>query len=205
MLLAGHLTDSLGPAVGLALGLCAGIAVSIHIADLSRKARVLAWSLLGVGFAIGLTVAVTVASTTPTTSFAGVVNDPNVTSRALYLDLSSQLFLASPIFGNGLGTFASLGAADLYPHNIVAEIAGELGMAGLALLFAWFLLALRAAARSPLLMSLVVATAAFSLFSGSIAGNAEFWIFTGIAVAMTPLREAAGRRVDAPAVTVAAR
>ena len=163
-------------------------------------------AFLGVGFAIGATVAVTVASTaTPTTSFATVVNDPNVTSRALYLDLSSQLFVASPIFGNGLGTFASLGAADLYPHNIVAEIAGELGVAGLALLFAWFLLALRAAARSPLLMSLVVATAAFSLFSGSIAGNAEFWIFTGIAVAMTAIREAAGRRVAAPAVPVAAR
>ena len=121
MLLAGHLTDSLGPAVGLVLGLGAGIAVSIRIADLSRRARVLAWSLLGVGFAIGLTVAVTVASTTPTTSFATVVNDPNVTSRALYLDLSSQLFLASPIFGNGLGTFASLGAADLYPHNIAGR------------------------------------------------------------------------------------
>ena len=103
MLVAGYLTDSLGPAVGLVLGLGAGVAATIRLAELSRRQTVLAWSLLGVGLAIGLTVAVTVASTTSTSSIATVVNDPNVTSRALYLDLSSQLFAGSPVFGNGLG------------------------------------------------------------------------------------------------------
>ena len=127
MLVAGYLTDSLGPAVGLVLGLGAGVAATIRLAELSRRQMVLAWSLLGVGLAIGLTVAVTVASTTSTSSLATVVNDPNVTSRALYLDLSSQLFAGSPIFGNGLGAFAALGAADLYPHNMLAEVGAELG------------------------------------------------------------------------------
>ena len=88
---------------------------------------------------------------------------------------------------------------DVYPHNLVAEIAVELGSIGLLAMLAWFGLALRGAARSPVLVALVVATAVYSLFSGNLAGNAEFWMFSALAVAAFPIavRTRANQRWEA--------
>ena len=115
-----------------------------------------------------------------------VVDDPNVTSRASFLGAAASLFLQSPIFGVGIGGFAASGL-DLYPHNMIAEVAVELGSIGILLFLAWFILALRGAARSPMLVALVVATSVYALFSGSLAGNAEFWMFSALAVAKFPI------------------
>ena len=65
------------------------------------------------------------------------------------------MFLDAPLFGAGIGGFAGAGE---YPHNLVAEVAAELGFVGVLLLLLWFGLALRGAARSPVLVALVVST-----------------------------------------------
>ncbi len=118
---------------------------------------------------------------------AGVLNDPNTEARAGYLRVLGPLFLDAPLFGAGIGGFAAAGAGE-YPHNLVAEVAAELGFVGVLLLLFWFGLALRGAARSPVLVTLVVSTSVFSLFSGSLASNPEFWMSTALAVAMSPIR-----------------
>jgi hypothetical protein len=66
---------------------------------------------------------------------------------------------------------------------MVLEIAAEFGLVGLALFTAWVVLAIRGAVTSPVLAALLAATLLYTLFSGSIASNAEFWIFSAMAVA----------------------
>jgi O-antigen ligase len=183
LLVAGHQTDSLGPTVGLAAGIWVGFAETLRSADRSDRRVQLGWAVLVLTIGVGLAVVFGVIGTAGT-YLTSVVNDPNVTSRALFLDVAFRAFLASPLVGNGIGAFAATGLAE-YPHNIVLEIAAEMGIVGLACLLGWVVLAFRGAARSPLLLALLVASGTFALFSGSMAGNAEFWLFSGLAVAMT--------------------
>lgn len=196
MLLAGHLTDSLGPTLGLVIGAGFGAAEVIRTADATQRRSKIGWVLLGLVAGVVLTLSVAAAATADPSSLAPVADDPNVTSRAFFLETAARSFAASPIFGSGLGAFATTGLAE-YPHNVFAEVASELGVIGLALLIVWVAMALRGAAGSPLLVSLVVATTMFALFSGSLASNTEFWLFTGVAVAMTPLRQR--RAISSPA------
>ncbi|MEO5964886.1 MAG: O-antigen ligase family protein, partial [Candidatus Limnocylindrales bacterium] len=164
MLLAGYRTDSLGPTVGLVIGIALGVAEAIRTAPISRRRVWLSIGVLGAGTAFAVTLAVGAISLAPSAALAPIVDDPNITSRAEYLDIASRMFAGAPILGTGLGSFAAAGAADLYPHNLVAEVASELGVVGLALLAGWLALAIRGALRSPLLVALVAASSVFALF-----------------------------------------
>ena len=195
MLFAGYLTDSLGPAVGLVLGAGMGLAERIRLAGLSSRRTRLALAALGIGVAFGVTVVLAVVTSAAPASLTPIVGDPDVTSRARYLEVAGQMFAAAPVLGSGLGGFAAMGLADPYPHNLFAEVASELGLVGLALVLGWVALALRGAAQSPLLVALVVATSCFALFSGNVAGNTEFWMCTAVAVAMRPVRNRSARDV----------
>ncbi len=198
MLLAGHLTDSLGPTLGLFVGIVIGVAETIRTSAFTRRRARLGLAALAVVVAVAGMAGLAVAVSAPPAALAPIVGDPNVSSRAQYLGLAGGMFAASPVIGAGLGAFAALGAADPYPHNIVAEFGSELGIIGLALLVGWLILAVRGALGSPLLLALVGATAVFALFSGSLAGNLEFWMFSAAAVAMTPLRVRAPEHVLLP-------
>jgi O-antigen ligase len=134
---------------------------------------------------------------------SAVVNDPNVTGRAGFLDASLGLFLRSPFLGVGLGGFESTGLI-LYPHNLIAEIGAELGLAGLIALAAWLVLAVRGALGTPILVALLASTFVFALFSGSVASNTEFWLVSALAVAHLPARTRA-RSSTAASVTRPAR
>jgi O-antigen ligase len=123
-------------------------------------------------------------------ALAPITGDANVTARSDLLAATLPLFIASPVVGTGLGGYAVTGFENPYPHNLPIEIGVELGVLGLLALLAWWLLALRGAVGSPLLVALLVATSVFSLFSGDLAFNEAFWLFSGLAVAMVPL----GRR-----------
>jgi hypothetical protein len=186
MVAAGLLTVSLGPALGLVLGTLAGAAEILRCTYPSDRRSRAGWAALLVGTGIVLVVLLTVGLDTSSSALTTVINDPNVSSRATFLDASRSLFLKEPVLGIGFGGFAATGL-DLYPHNLIAEIAVELGSIGILALLAWLGLALRGAARSPLLVALVVATATYSLFSGNVAGNTEFWMFSGLAAAMVPI------------------
>lgn len=182
MILAGLTTVSLGPAVGLVVGSWAGVAEALRCAERRDRRVAVGWTvlLLLTGVAV-----VVVLSGALDPLLARVANDPNTTSRATFLAATGRLFLQAPLFGVGVGGFAAT-SLDFYPHNVIAEVASELGVVGLLCLLVWLGLALRGAARSPILVALVVATVVFSLFSGNLAGNVELWMFSALAVAMLP-------------------
>ena len=181
---AGVATVSLGPLLGLLAGAWTGAAVTLRDADRTRGPATPGWVALGLVSGAALVVVLGDALFGGDRSIVAmaVVNDPNVTGRAGFLQASLDLFSRSPFLGVGFGGFASTGLIE-YPHNLVAEVASELGLVGLVALAGWFAVAVRGAARSPLLAALLVATAVFSLFSGSVASNAEFWMFSALAVA----------------------
>jgi O-antigen ligase len=132
------------------------------------------------------------------------LRDPNNLSRPAFLLGAAQLFVASPLIGGGFGAFAATGF-DLYPHNLVAEVASELGLLGLLALAAWIVVALRASIHSAILTALFAATFVFSLVSGNIAGEAEFWFFSALAVGALPVARSLGSSPDVPRTTAAAR
>ena len=165
---------------------------AVRVAHLSDRRASLAWTGIGLAVAIGVTLGATLLISAGSTALAPVVGDPDVTSRAAYYEVGGNLFAASPVFGAGLGAFAATGA-DFYPHNLFLEVAAELGLVGLAALAVWLFMAIRGALGSPLIMSLVATTFVYTLFSGSIASNAEFWMCTGVAIAMLPVKARSSR------------
>ena len=189
LVLAGLLTVSMGPLLGLLVGGWAALIVIIRQTEQRNGRQQLRW--IGLGMASGLVLVFLVAD-----SFFGgdgsilsrlVVNDPNVTGRATFLDAAFRLFLGSPALGVGLGGFAATGLIE-YPHNLVAEIGTELGIVGLLGFVVWVGFALRGASQSPLLTGLLVATGVYAFFSGSVASNAEFWMISALAVSQTTRR-----------------
>jgi O-antigen ligase len=181
----GWTTESLGPAVGFLLGAGAGIVETLRLRETSS--RRVGLGLLGIWLVIGSVLLVFLTGLIEPV-LTPVSDDPNVTGRANFLAATPSLFIASPVVGTGLGGFTVAGFVAQYPHNLPVEIGVELGMLGLLALLAWWLLALRGAVGSPLLVALLVATSVFSLFSGSLASNEAFWLFSGLAVAMVPRR-----------------
>ncbi len=192
LLVAGHLTDSLGPTIGLVGGAVAGVAEALRRADQSDRRVQLAWGAFALSVGTGSALFLAGAISAGPSDLTPVFGDPSVTSRASFLEAAGRAFVSAPIVGTGFGAFAATGLAE-YPHNMVAEIAAELGVVGLVALLGWLGLAMRGALRSPLLVSLLTATTVFMLFSGSVASNVEFWLFSGLAVAMISRKERTSR------------
>ena len=182
---AGILPVSRGPAIGFVLGMCAGGAEKLRTFDRHDRRIQLAWAGIGITTALGIVAGLGFFDRVSSilTSFLA---EPDVTSRASYIGKSGRLFWSHPFLGVGLGGFAATGF-DTYPHNLVFEIAAELGVLGILLVVPWVAFAVRGAAGSPILMALVVATGLFTLFSGSLASNVEFWLCSAFAVARFPL------------------
>ncbi len=181
---------SRGPAIGFVLGASAGGAEKLRTFDRHDRRIQLAWAGIGMVTALAILAGLGLfdrVSSLLTTFLA----EPDVTSRASYINESGRLFWSHPFLGTGLGGFAATGL-DTYPHNLGFEIAAELGILGILLVIPWIFFAVRGAAGSPMLMALVVSTGIFTLFSGSLASNVEFWLCSAFAVARFPL---AGQRL----------
>jgi hypothetical protein len=196
LVLASLLTQSLGPLVGLGAGVMAGAVTALVLSSQRQGRPSSGWTVLviSMGFA-----AVVLLSGLLDPLIGPLVNDPNVTSRTDYIDASLPLFFGAPLYGTGMGGFLASGL-DSYLHNFVLEVAVELGLLGIIGLGAWIVLALVGASRSPLVMGLVVGTFAFTLFSGSIASQAEFWMLSAVGVALAPAVLARRRGSDRGAV-----
>lgn len=178
---------SRGPAIGFVLGACAGGAEKLRTFDRHDRRIQLAWAGIGIVTALAIVAGLGLfdrVSSLLTTFLA----EPDVTSRASYINESGRLFWSHPFLGVGLGGFAATGL-DTYPHNLGFEIAAELGVLGILLVVPWVLFAIRGAAGSPMLMALLVSSGIFTLFSGSLASNVEFWLCSAFAVARFPLMQ----------------
>ncbi len=186
MIAAGLMTLSLGPALGLAIGVWAGVGESFRRGNRLEPRFLVVWTALGVLMGIAVLIALSGSPEGDTSLISSLARQQDVTSRQAYLGASLPLFAQSPLVGIGIGGFAATGL-DTYPHNLFVEVGLELGLLGLIAFGGWLWLAIRGAAGSPVLVALVVGTTVFTLFSGSLGSNTEFWIFTALAVARYPM------------------
>jgi hypothetical protein len=121
LIIAGLLTVSLGPVLGFLIGAWAGAVQLLWNAGRASDRARLGWIVLGI--VTGCLLVVLLADT----MFGGaasilakvVVNDPNVTGRATFLDAALRLFLGSPLVGVGLGGFLTTGSSST--HTAVAD------------------------------------------------------------------------------------
>jgi O-antigen ligase len=115
-------------------------------------------------------------------------------------ELWSQAYAAfgSHVFaGVGWGGFAALNPEELYPHNLLLEVAVELGIFGAAIVVGILVGATRRlmkvwrAARgteklmSALLLSLLLTALVNAMFSGAIQDNGPVWLWAGLGVGMS--------------------
>jgi O-antigen/teichoic acid export membrane protein/O-antigen ligase len=187
---------SRGPVVAFVLGLAALLALS---AVTPRARRRLA--LVGAVFAFAvLIVPLVVPGSVVGRALSAIVGSASGLSsngRSSLWSLSIAVFAKHWFFGIGTGGFASLNTGLSYPHNIVLEIATEVGLIGLIALavvlggFVASLIRVRRGSRggdqlvAALLIALFLAAFVNACFSGAIQDNRDVWIWGGIAIGMS--------------------
>lgn len=102
-----------------------------------------------------------------------------------------------PLLGIGTGSFAALNTGELYPHNLILEMAVELGVIG-AVTAGWFVVSslrrlLSAWKSAPdserldvsVVISLFISALISAMVSGAIQDNRELWLWAGLGVGMS--------------------
>lgn len=128
--------------------------------------------------------------------FLGVLQPgSDLSGRPELLEQAWRLFADHPVVGSGLDSFWAtygINVALDYPHNIVADVAGTAGLAGLGLFAAFGVVATRDIRRwSPLgteRLAIVLAAVfvlAASMFSGDLYDSRFFWILIVAAATRT--------------------
>jgi O-antigen ligase len=120
------------------------------------------------------------------------LNADTIAGRAPAWAMALQGFLAHPM-GQGIGSFASVGGEFSYPHNVILEVAFELGFFGLCsmlwLYLATFFRVIRLWCSPPHRMLAVLLLLPFLhiLKAGDISTLAFHWIFLYMLIVATPL------------------
>jgi O-antigen ligase len=126
--------------------------------------------------------------------------DTSAQARRLVMDQAWQLFTTSPVIGHGTGSVSAFGAGrdQIYPHNILLELAAETGLLGLGLYLAIVGMVLQrllsrlsgASAQKPLwltLLAMVLFSLLNAMVSGDLSDNRDMWLFAGIVLATTEI------------------
>lgn len=100
-----------------------------------------------------------------------------------------------PFFGGGLGSTTPPITRD-FPHNVVLEIASELGVVGLLLWSFAYLFSIWVARNNWLLLVLLFQTLGTALISGDFGFNFEYVLVALLALALTPNKERMGSGLD---------
>jgi O-antigen ligase len=130
--------------------------------------------------------------------------DASSQARLMVMQVAWRLFTTSPIVGRGTGSVSVFGAGreQVYPHNILLELAAENGLLGLSIylglvgMVLWRLLS-SLSRRSDhrqlrlTLLALVVFTLLNAMVSGDLGDNRGLWLFAGIAIATTEIEREA--------------
>lgn len=122
----------------------------------------------------------------------------SISSRKDLMSDAFYMFLDNPVFGKGPGAFGGHSGERLYPHNILLEIAAELGVAGLVVFIIFLFLNyglikklfhpnMGRLARDNMFIRWSAMTFIFSfinaLFSGDTATNSLLWFSSGALIA----------------------
>lgn len=105
-----------------------------------------------------------------------------------------EVFQEHPFFGSGLGGNTPP-VQDEFPHNVIIEMASELGIAGLFMWGLAYLFSLWSARSQPVLMVLLLQSLGCALLSGDFGYNYEYMLIAFVSLVFVPARqkEEAGR------------
>ena len=109
-------------------------------------------------------------------------------ARVENFDVAWRMFEERPIAGYGIGSFPVYYNGNdetMYPHNILLEVASELGILGLSLLLILFAVSLRNILRSKSTYKTVIQAGSMFLFlnslvSGDLGDNRILFTFLGL-------------------------
>ena len=198
---------SRGPVLGALVGLVVLLALTLK----ERETRLRLVFFVGAGVAMAVLAAQILPGQSISRSLSfltGSGSGLSSTGRYALWSEAQSLFVDHPLFGIGTGGFFAADGVNHYPHNLLVEVAAELGFVGLALLLAFLVSSAASVARARRVSSgedrsaAAVVTALFaaalvnSLFSGDIQTNAGLWLAAGLGLGLT-LRAGGGRAVGA--------
>jgi O-antigen ligase len=178
---------SRGPLLGLIAGALVLGALSLHSAEARRRLLLIV--------PVGLLAAFVVGRVVPGQSITRVLSflsgsDTQGEDRITLWHEAWHVAGDHPVFGLGTGGFGSLSDLYNYPHNIVLEVAAELGVVGVILLGAivWTgaaqaYRAWRASDRrveAGFALALLAYALLNAMFSGDISGNGQIWLAVGL-------------------------
>jgi O-antigen ligase len=206
-------SGSRGPIVALVVGVLALVALTATDGRARRRLLVVGGGLLGAAVVVPLVV----PGSTIGRSLSTLVGGSSGLSSNGRSQLWSQAFTAfaqHPLLGIGTGGFGALNPAEPYPHNILLEVAVELGVIGALLILG---IVLSAAVRlgavwrttrgrdrldAAVLITLFVTALVNALFSGAIQDNREIWVWGGLGLGMSA--RLAATRLRAPRLAAGA-
>lgn len=165
------LTEARGPLLALVAG------VLVYAVARSRRPEL---PLIGMGILVVATLFPTHTISDP--YFGGTGRIDSVTDRLYSWKVAADIWLGSPLVGIGQPIDPVLLPGIAYPHNSIADLLVQTGLAGLAIVVIATLIAVRQPAVLPLRVALVTA-AWFSLTSGTVWSNWEMWMLMGLTLA----------------------
>jgi hypothetical protein len=117
--------------------------------------------------------------------------DANYIGRKDLFEEAFQRFADNPYFGTGLGGNTPSAAQD-FPHNVLLEIASELGLTGFSLWLIAFAASVYAAKNNGLVLVMLIQTLAYALSSGDFGFNYEYMLVAFTALALYKKRQSNG-------------
>jgi O-antigen ligase len=187
---------SRGPVVALAVGLVVLVGLVAASGRSRRRLLAVAGGLLGAAVIVPLIV----PGSTVGRAFSTLLGSASGLSSNGRSGLWAQaytVFGEHPLFGIGTGGFASVSSVELYPHNLLLEMAVELGIAGVLLIVgivagssarligAWRAARGRDKLDAVVLLTLFLMAVLNALFSGAIQDNMEVWVWAGLGIGMS--------------------
>ena len=201
---------SRGPILAFLIGAVTLIALTAGGGRAGRRLLVVGAGLLAAAIVVPLVLpGATVGRSL--SALLGGVNGLSSNGRSQLWAQAFTAFAQHPLLGIGSGGFGAINPAEPYPHNILLEVAAELGVVGLLLLSGVIVSAAASLARAwrttgerdkldaAVVITLFVVALVNALFSGAIADNKEVWIWGGLGLGMSARTMAARVRAARPA------
>lgn len=193
----GIATQSRGPLLALLVANGCVLLMVLFIKYMNKKLHINKWVKVG-AFALVLIGAFTawhyndqLQEVIGTSRFTVLVNQDELVGDANYLGrkyLQKEAwdqFISHPFFGTGLGGNDIMGNYN-YPHNIVLEIASQLGLVGMTLWLIALVYSCFIAKHSGVLLALLIQSVISALFSGDFGYNYEYILIAITALALAP-------------------
>lgn len=200
---------SRGPVLAFVFGLAALLALTATDARARRRLALVAGVLLLTTIIVPLVVPGSAIGRS-LSAIIGSASGLSSNGRSELWSVALATFSHHLAFGLGTGGFAALGTGLLYPHNILLEVATELGLVGAIALLVFLGSSIRRLVRlwrstegadqltSALLISLFTMAFINACFSGAIQDNREIWLWSGLAIGMGARLTVERRTADLP-------